>query len=188
MTIEERVQKLETALLSILSRGEQKSWDNIHANQFILEDKKGNVRAFLAMEGNRPALTMCGEDGKPVATLTVIDGSPALSLFDDVIDKTQMILSVTKSRPSLSIGFTNDGVPLAELTVSKGCPVLCLADENGKPRAILSVSKEMSFNAFTAAVCERKEDDFSNPLAALIVDQAGLKLFNKDGKPVWSAP
>jgi len=48
----------------------------IRANQFILEDEDGTVRAALTVNKRRPMLSLTDEDGKIRARLTVDDDGP----------------------------------------------------------------------------------------------------------------
>lgn len=57
----------------------------IRANQFILEDETGNVRAGLIVGKNGSALVMCDEtgEGRLVAALAMLKNGPGLILLDE---------------------------------------------------------------------------------------------------------
>jgi hypothetical protein len=104
MTIEERVQTLETELgrqrmrartllgVVLLAIGtavagfahqlgnEEKV---ARANRFSLVDEQGTVRAMLSMSENNPALAMVDEKSKLRVLLSVSENGPRLSIMDD---------------------------------------------------------------------------------------------------------
>ena len=108
MTIEERVEKLESKLsftrfinqlLAILGIGvflvicffpsgtptaqENGVFHEIHAKAFVLKDENGLNRAILTMLGDGPTLELYDENGTVRAELSVIENSPYLGLFDE---------------------------------------------------------------------------------------------------------
>ena len=80
----------------------------IRANQFVLEDETGKLRATLAVDKDGPRLILDNERGKPRASLAVDKDGPLLLLADET------------------------GKPRAGMSVDKDGPRLLLADENGK--------------------------------------------------------
>ncbi|MCX5733131.1 MAG: hypothetical protein NTW68_02220 [candidate division NC10 bacterium] len=75
-----------------------------------------------------------------------------------------------------------NGKPRAGLSMSKDGPRLTLADETGRPRAWLGVSKVGPRLVLA--------DETGNPRVGLGVDKAGpgLVLFDENGKAIWSQP
>jgi hypothetical protein len=55
----------------------------IRANQFILEDEKGNARVRLSAIKEAPALALFDENGKDRAVLLVDSGGPMITLLDE---------------------------------------------------------------------------------------------------------
>ena len=55
----------------------------MRANQFILEDEDGTVRAALTVDTDGPQLILCDGTGVIRARLTVDDDGPQLRLTDE---------------------------------------------------------------------------------------------------------
>jgi hypothetical protein len=125
MTIEERLEKLEkeykgtkrknlaltiVALLAItmgvIGVASSKPINKIHANEFILEDEKGRMRALLGMVEGEPGLSLFDEKNKLRAFFNLSNGEPRLALVDE------------------------NGKPRAAMVMNNGKPVLALSDEN----------------------------------------------------------
>jgi hypothetical protein len=112
----------------------------IEAEQFVLRDEKGKMRADLGfMPDGMPALSLYDGDGKTLLSANVRpDGKPSLYLTDK--DKNVLHLGVL-SDGNPNIWFMDGkGQPRAILGLAKGGdPMLHLADSNGKPRVSISV-------------------------------------------------
>ncbi len=104
----------------------------VRANQFILEDEKGRMRATLAVSKDTSALRLYDKSGKPRAVLGVLgDAGPALVL-NDGNDKTRVQLIVLRDVPVLALMDGNDKSRIKLGVLKDGEPVLALHDETGK--------------------------------------------------------
>jgi hypothetical protein len=110
----------------------------VEAERFVLRDTNGKLRATLSMEDGSPSLSLHDEVLRFRAVLGVAGGSPALEL----LDQAQTIR--------------------ATLIALDGAPVLTLNDQAGKHRAMLSVA-----------------DSGGSP---------ALEFFDQAGKVIWKAP
>lgn len=104
MTIEERLKKIELELAALKADN-----DAIKAQEFVLEDATGRVRAKLTIVG---------------------DGS-GLFLFDDN-GKQRVGLSTAKDGPSFTL-FDKNSTIRASMIVTEYGPLFVLRDENGQP-------------------------------------------------------
>jgi hypothetical protein len=86
----------------------------IEAQEFILKDATGKVRATLAASDDGPGLTLFDAKGQRRIALHIIRGQAALVLFD------------------------GEGKYRAQLDVGEDGPSLYLFDCQGNPRAILA--------------------------------------------------
>jgi len=87
----------------------------LRANNFVLEDANGRVRASLGMDEDGVELRLKYGNGNIGAALCLHDDKMVLSLSD------------------------NNGKPRAVLGVTQKMPLLCLYDEREEPRATLAV-------------------------------------------------
>lgn len=110
----------------------------VEAEQFILRDVDGNMRAFLSLVEDSPSLVLHDKHGNPVVLLGVFqDGSPSLAFFDKQHNPCA-VLSVSDGSPSLTLR-DKDGKIRAKLSLfDDGSPSLALRDKDGKTRAELS--------------------------------------------------
>jgi hypothetical protein len=72
----------------------------IHANKFVLEDKKGKVCGQLTVDRDGPVLSLANEKG--IAELGIIKGNPSLGLWDEK-KKLRTRLTVFEGHSSLSL-------------------------------------------------------------------------------------
>ena len=103
----------------------------IRANQFILQDKGGKVRASLGSGKGGVSLDLFDQRGTARAILSVNKDGPSVNLLDER-GKLCAILSVTNHRVGLSLADRN-GKLRAWLAVGKNGSSLCLSDEKGNP-------------------------------------------------------
>jgi len=90
----------------------------IRANNFIIEDEKGELRAALGMSKDGPCLIMSDENRKMRALLSVSQNGTGLVLLDG------------NGKTRVGLGVPKESGPCLELN-----------DENGKNRAVVGVSK-----------------------------------------------
>jgi len=108
----------------------------IEANEFVLKDASGNVRARLSMEGdNRPTLSFY----KDKTTLTAaLEGGDAPTLVLSRAGSTDQVqVSTNASFAGMAIYGKN---VRAGLSVQKGVPALDLFDAEGNSQVSLSAS------------------------------------------------
>ncbi len=168
----------------------------VEAEQFVVREQNGNLRASLGVAGVASALTLFDQNGKLYATLGGRgDSTPHLELYAQT-GPARASLGILDGRPAL-IHRNESGKLEATASLSigwGGVPALMLDDQNGKLRAALSVQA----NGPSLDLFDEKE----NTRAVLghaaleskttgIVEQrpaSSLVLFDKDGKVIWKAP
>lgn len=130
----------------------------VRANEFILEDEKGEERAKLVIAKDGPQLALFDERGKLRAGMRVGKDMPQLALFD-VNGKLRAMLAVgDEGRPQLVMSDEKGRLRTGIGETANG-PMLFMADENGRTRADMSVFK----------------------------DGPGLALSDEKGRTLWSA-
>jgi len=102
----------------------------VEAEEFVLRDAAGNVRAELVAFKDGLALTLLDESGKSRATLAVDKPGPRLSLYDEN-GKPRARLAVYEDGPALIL-LDENGMFRVSLLVRKAGPMLLLHDENDK--------------------------------------------------------
>ena len=163
---------------------------SIRANEFLLEDADGKIRATLAVFKGGPALVMRDADGKHRIALDVLKDGPGLIMFDED-GKNRAELNVLKDGPGLLM-LDENGKRRAELNMVKN-PSLIMFDEDGKKRAVLDVLKD--------GPSLRLLDEDGTPRATLgtgrtrgkdgrvtTYPESSLRLFDPDGYVSWDAP
>ena len=153
--------------------------------KLILFDKDGTSRAALSLvPSGSPFLTLADRDGRPRAALTVLpDGSPILTFSDATITERIEIRLRDEGVPDLRL-YEKDGKTLSgRLTTVSGSPSLALF-RSGKARVLLTITADGSPGL-------RLTDPDGNAralLAAKADGVPGLWLSDKDGKVVWTVP
>ena len=168
----------------------------VEADEFLLRDAKGNVRAMLGFRGGAPLLSFYDEeqtlriglgfttDGLPTVTilsksgnirssLTVLaNDTTALHLYDRT-EKAHAVLAVeADGTPSFSLfGKDKEGTVILGVD-SGGVSGLTLSDKSGITRAVLG---SISLETEGTGVIEKRPE-------------SSLVLFDKAGKVLWSAP
>jgi hypothetical protein len=139
------------------------------ANELIIVDENGKVRAMLGVYAGGPSLGLYDENGKERATLGVYAGGPALALRDENSkDRAMLVLKADGPELSLRDAAGRDRVALA---VTAPGPWLCLYDAAGNGRASLGAGKT------------------ATPDGKLITHpESSLLFIGADGKVSWSAP
>jgi len=74
----------------------------IRANQFIVEDETGNLRAMLNVDKAGPGLTLGDENGDTRVMVAVSQGIPGVVLRDEN-GKIRVMLAAMKEGPTLSL-------------------------------------------------------------------------------------
>ena len=152
MTSEERIEKIERQLAHmrwfnraliaciVLSLGlwfipktfgPATAWARtLQASSFVLVDENGKPRASLSVLEGGPALVLNDENGKLSALLEVIKEGPRLLMHDEN-GKSRVLLLLAREGAGLSLSDEN-GMTRAGLLMGKNGPKLVLYDENGK--------------------------------------------------------
>ena len=210
MTIEERLENIERelgrqkrrnrwllgavlviAVISIIALAQMAGTSKqIRARSILIEDEKGQRRAWLGVDNDGPTLSLWDENGETRAILVVGKGGPGLVLSDEK-GRRRAAMSVVADIPGLALSDEN-GKGLALLAVIAGKPCLSLGDEKGQDRASLNVRKEgptlilrdekgnLRFVAGTAKTVSPDGKTIEYPESSLI-------LYGSDGKVIWSA-
>ena len=101
-------------LLSTMGSAKAQGEKVIRANKFIVEDQNGKPRVILAVNRDRPSLTMADQNGKTRTNLSVETNGPSLEMYDQN-EKVRAYLNVDKD----------------------GGPGLTLLDQKGTIRALV---------------------------------------------------
>jgi hypothetical protein len=175
----------------VLAESGAKAPNVVRANQFILEDADGRLRAELSVfmsgsvlrlyDENRKrragldvdkdgaTLDLSDENGYPRARLSAGKDGLALALADEK-GKVRVMLDVDKDGPGLRLCDENRR-RRAALGVDNDGPALGLFDEKGKVRAGMGACKT------------------ANPDGTItIYPESSLFLCDPDGKGIWKAP
>ena len=108
----------------------------VEANEFVLKDSAGRVRARLSMEvADRPTLTFYGKNGFIPASLA--GGDEPFLVLNRAGSNEQVSLGASKTLYGLGL---YDKTIRVGLSVQKGVPGLDLFDENGKRRAAITAA------------------------------------------------
>ena len=158
----------------------------VRANQFILEDERGRIRAMLAVTKDGPVLTLSDEKGKDRAILGVLKTGLRLSLSDE---KGQMraILAVLKHGPMFHL-YDEEGKTRAALAMTSDEPSLSLSDEKGKTRAALGVTKSGARLSLSDEKGQMRAWMGMIDVPGIRSPGSSLLLFAPDGKMIWKAP
>jgi hypothetical protein len=145
---------------------------SISAENFILKDSNGKVRAELTLDGSGPSLKLRNQAGVALVTLALNDGAPGgpLLLMSDALHHSSMTFSVLEGNGSqLSLIGARPDVQL-RLGVTPDGTSLELSDKDGFATSIGS------------GVVAEKNGKVKKATAASLV------LYGKDRKVLWSQP
>jgi len=114
----------------------------VEAEEFLLRDANGRIRASLSVFDGDPGLSLIDQAGKLRAGLSLVDGDPLLNLKDEA-GKSRASLSVFDGTPGLEFR-DQAGKPRAKLWAVDGWPSLSFRDHAGNPRIVLDASDTVS--------------------------------------------
>lgn len=146
--------------------------DKIEAQSFILKDSTGKVRAELSMAGTGPAFKLRDENGIPLVTLSLIDGTPQgpMMLLSDPQHHASVSISVLQGMGSqLSLVGERPDIQ-ARMAVTPDGTSLEISDAEGFTTSIgngIQAGKGKQPKKTTAA---------------------SVTLYGKDRKLLWSTP
>lgn len=168
----------------------------VEADEFVLRDGKGAVRAMLGFRGGAPLLSFYDEEqtlrvglgftpaGLPTVAILSKDGNIRSSLTVLANDTTALYLYDQNERPHAVLAVKTDGTPslsvfgkdkegTAILGIDgKGVSGLTLSDQSGITRAVLG---SISLETRDTGVIETRPE-------------SSVVLFDNAGKVIWSAP
>lgn len=157
----------------------------VEAEEFILRDGDGNVRAHLGCEGRKVRLDLCDRDGTGRVSAGVNGDSSFLSVADPRGTPRIMLGSY---EPGIDAGITladQDGEPIASLTMSDaGSCTLWFYGPGETIRASLGSHRNGSF-ALTMF------DARDNARLAVSIDPSGrasVKIGDERGNAIWRTP
>jgi|SRR5215469_3467139 len=173
------------ALGAALLMGQSRTGRTVEAENFVLRDNRGNVRATLGIElEDRPTLTFKDARGLPLVSLAGGD-DPFLTLKREG-GQEQVQIGVNKDLYGLAIYGEPKGAikgTRVGLGVWKGIPSLTLYDENGNERA--AVQTEQSGPSLRLSDVNGK-GRVELSMASSDMHLPGLTLFDKGGKSIAS--
>jgi hypothetical protein len=146
--------------------------EKIEAQSFILKDSAGKVRAELSMAGTGPGLKLRDENGIPLVSISLNDGSPqgSMMLLSDPQHHASVSISVLQGMGSqLSLVGERPDIQ-ARLAVAPDGTSLDLSDSDGFTTSIgngIQAGKGKTPKKTTAA---------------------SVTLYGKDRKLLWSTP
>jgi len=146
--------------------------EKIEAGSFIMKDSNGKIRAELSMVGTGPTFKLRDENGTPLITLSLNDGSPQgpMMLFSDPQHHAGVSLSVLEGMGSqLSLVGARPDIQ-ARMEVAPEGTSFEMSDINGFTTSIgngMQASKGKQPKKTTAA---------------------SITLYGKDRKVLWSTP
>jgi hypothetical protein len=154
---------------AVFLMGQTAQKKTVEANEFILRDANGNLRAALGVDKDGTGLFLWDAAGKIRAALEVVADEPQLVLYDSA-GKQSAALSIYKGVPGLGL-FDSAGNPRATLDVGADGPGLTLSDQEGFEATI-----------GTTDLGTTRTGESHKTSAASVV------LFDKDKKVIWQAP
>lgn len=102
----------------------------IVANEFILEDEEGELRARLQVSKGGVGLSLCDKKGKPRVMMSVTEDGQGLGVYDEK-DKIRVLLAADNDGAGLQL-FDDKGKICGVMTVpNKGRPGMLLTDGKG---------------------------------------------------------
>ena len=169
-------------LCAVLTMGQTRPVPQaIEAQQFVVKDPQGHIRATLGFSGGAPQLRLYDDRATLRASLIVgANGAPGISLYDPAGNQTVGLASL-------------DGGP--SLALTQGAQrLLSLQEVSKQPDIILGVNKKDG-TVIMAGDAEGFYTTIGN--TDLVTPRTGekhrssaasLALFDKDGSVIWSAP
>lgn len=157
----------------------------IEAEQFVLQDAPGRVRAVLGViENGGAVLSFMNKDGKMVLGVGVTaKDAPSVELYPD--GKRRAALQALSADGPVNLEFTNkQGTAVLGIGVTpNGTPGLSLYGPDWKARAVLQIpnDEDSKFAYVDRYGCIQAE--LKPPKG-----QPVMCFFNDSGKLVWSAP
>ena len=104
----------------------------VEADEFVLKDSTGRVRARLGMAEEGPALNLYDENGQPTAMLGSPPGGPGLVLLD-AQGKPRASVAVMADGPHVTL-YDAEGKVRARWAVLENVPALTFDDDGGRTR------------------------------------------------------
>ena len=174
------------------------------AEEFVLRDASGRIRGVLSVVGDEPHLVLYDKDKKLRFGIRAAADKVSLVL-NGKGEKSGVILTVAGDTAKLLID-DKDGNTRTEIGLrSDGTPILRLYDKGRKLRAGLGVDGDGSVNLLLADTKKghaeltvqqgglpglRFVDKDLNVRIGLVLTDLGpaLRMADKDGKVIWSAP
>jgi hypothetical protein len=161
------------------------------ANELIIVDENGKVRAMLGVYAGGPSLGLYDENGKERATLGVYAGGPSLALRDEN-GKERATLGVYAFGPGLALRDENSK-DRAMLVLKADGPELSLRDAAGRDRVALAVTAPGPWLCLYDAAGNGRASlgagKTATPDGKLITHpESSLLFIGEDGKVSWSAP
>jgi hypothetical protein len=147
--------------------------DKIEAGSFIMKDANGKIRAELSMSGTGPAFKLRDENGVPLVTLSVNDGSSSgpLMMFSDPQHQASVSISVLQGMGSqLSLIGARPDIQ-ARMAVAPDGTTFELSDADGFTTSI--------GNGFQTAKGNKQPKKTT---------AASVTLYGKDRKVLWATP
>jgi hypothetical protein len=105
----------------------------VEAEEFVLKDSKGHVRARLGLKHGHPGLTLIDSKGRTRAGMSLSNEGSSLALFD-AHEQIRILAAVMGDEPTMTLYHFN-GEPGAFSSLhSTGDSTMVLADPAGKGR------------------------------------------------------
>jgi hypothetical protein len=194
MTTEERLEKLErrnrllliglvlaVAVFVLGALADEKTFNIIRANRFILEGENGKLRAVLEVDkSGSTSLSMRDENEKIRTILSVSKDELGLYLYNEN-EKPRTILSMSKNEPGLML-LDENGKERAMLSIKNNSPGLSMFDADGKNRAMLRIFENMP------GLSLRDENGKNRVMLSVFKNEPSLYLLNADGQTRWRTP
>lgn len=190
-----------------IALGQAPTKRTVVADEFILKDKSGTMRATLGISDNQPVLTLLDANGKTAAKLMpdaitfhdsggairVLLGSDTAISYELVGGRTQII----DQGPGLLL-FTGGHRTLVDLRVREKAQGAALSLYSQSPTNLgrrvvltstvdgpsLTLSDDQGFRSIVGSVSQRE----SRTGTSSRTSAASVVLFDKDGNSIWSAP
>jgi len=167
---------------SVVLMGQVPVTRTVEANQFILKDGDGKVRADLAVNANGAGLTLYDPSGKVRAMLTVTPAGPGLSLHD-AKGHSRVLVGADDTEDSFAVGFNDEkGTQRVALGFQHETGKLYFFDTNQRPRIGLLAAEQLAGLTIF--------DDTGEVRGVYGMDRGRpvVRLRDENGKVVWQAP
>ena len=190
-------------MAATLVMGQSPSRRTVEANEFVLRDASGTIRATLKMYNGEPLLTLLGSKGKAEAGPEQIDfvdsngttramlGSHSAIYYQQVGGKTVitdegpgLLLSGPDGKTRADFRGMADGAELSLYGQNSANSTKQVYLSSGGDGPSLTVSDDRGFKSVIGSV------SLSIPTAggSSRTSAASLVLFDKDGKVIWNVP